>query len=274
MKPILIPVLAHALAASSAIATNALMDFGRNGTLQPDLRTTGSSPTYNNLTLGNGSNGTFFTSEAFQTVPIADDGGPADVTSYVLQDTNGAGTGIVISFQAKDQSTSQGGQVGTAGTGGNYTGTLPPDVSSLAPDATTDGLFINNSGVLRVTLSGLNDELTYDLTLLSGRNTLDADGGASWNLVTGTANTSWFQNSAGDYTTNTGQLINSTGTNSGIAAEWLGVSPSGGTIVFDVVTKVGAAGTGSVGVNTLSITYADSTTYAAWQAANSTRFTY
>ena len=254
MKVIDKAILLSFLTVHATHASTVLVDFGRNGTLgSPDLRTTSSSPTYNNLALGNGGASTFsLTSTSLTTIPIADNGGTAAASSAALVDTVGASSGITISFQAARQNGTFGsnGQVGTSGTGGNYTGNLPSDVSSLASNATTDGLFLNNSSVLRVTLTGLNNSLSYNLIALSGRNTADTNGGAIWSLLTGSAATSHFQNSSGTYTSNTGQLVNSTGTDSAIAAEWLGVTPSGGSIAFVITSKVNTSG--AVGLNALS----------------------
>lgn len=242
-------------AAAPAAITTALIDFGMNGSTpggSTNQQTTG-SPTYNNLALGSPAGGALAVGigTGLTTINIADNGGLPDVTSYGLLSTTGAASGWTISFQSKGGDISGG--IGTAGAGGLYSGTVAPDAAGFAANATKDNLFINNTATLRVTITGLNNGFSYDLLAFTGRNTANANSLGIWNLVTGTATTSRFQNAAGTYTANTGAGVNSTGTNNGYAVEWNGVTPTGGTIAFDIQSKQGTGSNNVTDFNAFSI---------------------
>lgn len=247
-KPSVLPILAATCLAGStslrAATTTALIDFGMNGTVPASSanQMTTSPGTWNNIALA--------TVSAAGSISFADNGGGADVTSLVLLSTTNVSTGWTISFSKVNAA----GGIGTAGAGGNYNGTVGSDALAWFPTtASQDGIFVNNNATLRVTISGLDDMADYDLTAFTGRNTANANSAGIWNLVTGTATTSRFQDAAGTYTANTGQGVNSTGTNSGRAVEWWGVSPTGGTITFDVVTP-GSLSNNVTDLNALAIT--------------------
>ncbi|MBP7275131.1 MAG: PEP-CTERM sorting domain-containing protein [Kiritimatiellae bacterium] len=99
----------------------------------------------------------------------------------------------------------------------------------------------------------MNDTQTYDLTAFTGRNSANTGANGLWTLTSGTATTARFQNAAGAYTANTGQRVNSTGTDNGFAVEWLGVTPVSGTIAFSIDTANGNGGSNVTDLNALSI---------------------
>lgn len=237
--------LTLALSGTSFAAT-VLVDFGMNGTTpgsSTNQMTPGSSPTYNNLALA--------TVSAAGTISIADNGGSPDVNSYTLLDTTGASTGWLIAFNKVNAN----GGVGTSGGGGNYSGTVAPDALAAFPNTLTtqDGVFANNGATLRVTISGLSDALTYDLLAFTGRNTANANTSSMWSLNTGTAATATFQNASGTTTANTGQGLNSTGTNGGYAVEWSSVAPVGGVIAFDIATAATQSSNNVTDLNALRV---------------------
>lgn len=229
-----------------------LIDFGMNGSTpsggHPDQQATGTAPVWNNIAVGNATGGALATSSP---VLIARNGGLPTLASASLLDTTGANSGWTLSFASSG--TTAAAPIGTAGTAGNYTGTVPPAAAVLFPEfsATRDSLYINTSGVrLTVTIAGLNDTKKYDLTAFGARNGTSV--GGTWTLVTGSATLSRFQNSAGVVFGNTGQTAAQGGTNAGLAVQWLNISPVGGMIAF----RIEAKSSGPVDLNALSLAIA------------------
>lgn len=225
-----------------------LVDFGMNGSTppgHPDQRTAGTSPAWNNIAIGNASGGAL---AGGAPVLIAQNGGLPNLSSAALVDASGAASGVSLSFSTGGNNATS---IGTAGTGGNYDGALPPAAAAAFPaaSATRDSLYINTSGTrLTVTFSGLDNGQSYDLTAFSGRNGNVAAGGI-WELSAGTAAVARFQNSAGSHTGNIGQAVSNGGTNAGLAIQWLGVAPANGVIAF----SLSVSGATTVDLNAIRI---------------------
>ena len=107
------------------------------------------------------------------------------------------------------------------------------------PLLTDDGVFSPNTGLSTLTLSGLNNGLTYDLVLFGSRlNTADAQ---RWTTYTVTAGTP----SGGTvYHLQTGGSSLTDGWNSNTVVNITGITPSSGSITFTVqASSLGAGGT-------------------------------
>ncbi len=224
-----------AISLNASLSAEVLIDFGRS-----DNRSTSASPYYNNLAIGANTGDAFNVTPTFQTVFIADNGGTFSSTSHALADHTGSPSGWSISFQARTQQVTSAGQVRTADTGGDYTGTLgAQSTSQFATTATGDGIYINNSGLLRIMVSGLDPAGRYDLSAFSGRNASATSDGATWTLTAGTTTTARiFLNGSSNPTANTGQWVDSYGANEGDHIEWLGVLPdANGRIQVDIATR-------------------------------------
>jgi arylsulfatase A-like enzyme len=115
---------------------------------------------------------------------------------------------------------------GDAGAGANYTGAYPAALTGFETDALENGMFANASSTgtaqLTVTLSGLDDSLSYDLLFYAARGN-NGSSDAIWEMTTG----------IGGASLSTPIYNNATG-----VADWDGIQPVGGEIVFSI-TSVG-----------------------------------
>ena len=153
-------------AALPANASTIYIDFGMNG-VEPNSSPGQMTGTYN---------GTFYNDLAVKS-DIESSGGTQHTTFATLQcslnagalansaalaDTTGAATPWSISFQDELNDTSLS-NVSTSGSGSNYVGLYPAQLSGIATTALKDSLFIGWGGVLEVILSGLDNTKLYDL---------------------------------------------------------------------------------------------------------------
>lgn len=176
--------------------------FGGGGTMP-----SGVGSTWNNFTVANGT------------------------TSDLLYYGSGLGSGIGLTLTgfSGNRAWNQGREPDPALNGGLF----------ADPLLTDDGVFSPNNGTSTLTLSGLNNGLTYDLVLFGSRlNTADAQ---RWTTYTVTAGTP----SGGTvYHLQTGGSTLTDGWNSNTVVNITGITPSSGSITFTVqASSLGAGGT-------------------------------
>ncbi|MDP0490078.1 MAG: sulfatase-like hydrolase/transferase [Verrucomicrobiota bacterium JB023] len=85
---------------------------------------------------------------------------PADLTDLVSSDGTPTSIGLAYATSGADS--------GAAGTGANYAGPYPPELSSLPASALQDGLFFQSDSIT-LTFTGLDPVASYDLTLYGAR---------------------------------------------------------------------------------------------------------
>ncbi|MCA9248811.1 MAG: PEP-CTERM sorting domain-containing protein, partial [Planctomycetales bacterium] len=186
--------------ASFATAATALIDFGRNTNL--------SGATYNNVSNGAG--------------------------AVALNATTGGATGWSITV-TEDGS----GSGGDAGSGADAT-TFPAALSSFATTALQDSIFANagagSSPSMTVSISGLDDELTYDLLFygsrLNGQNVVNQ----TWSITQGVGGANVLHDSLDNQT---------------VVVDWSATSTNGSGVIEFTIT---GANSGALALNFGSIT--------------------
>ncbi len=247
---IALAALAATLSTASAATIAAKMDFGGTAT--------GSSgDTYNQITLTGNLNAAAGTNiNTWRTIANA-----TALNSVPLVDTTNTSTGWTLDGTVKTAAAGAGEtEFGIAGAGGNYTGTVAPLANTAfvtgnsATLPTVDGLFVQDQSAVTISISGLDDTLTYNLLGFIGRDsTANANSLATLSLVTGTGASAYFQNAAGTVTNTEISGLNPNGTNAGLAFGWDNVTSVGGVISFDLAS--GSSATGNiVDLKALSIT--------------------
>ena len=221
--------LSFAMAPRMAKAASTYIDFGSIES------TTGSSPTYNNIGFVTPLNNAALNTSTFVTANLTQNG-TGSLASVALVDSANGASGISLSIGGKYSGNGSPTLLGNAGGGNNYTGTVPSDASFFPSSATRDQIFVNNGGIMRITLSWLSG--SYDLTLFTGSANLSS---AAWTLATGTATTSRFQLLDNSYVANTGQFFSSA-TTAARAVEWLNITPVAGVIAFDITASTSGGG--------------------------------
>lgn len=220
----------------SSASAQVRIDFGRSETA-----TAGD----NNLRVGNSAGASVIPGSSFQVLHASSGGGAFTTSPLSLTTTAGAGSGWTVAFSGRVQDTANG-EIGTAGSGGDYTGLRNAATTSrFANSATGDGLYLSRSAVLRVTISGLDPAKSYDLSAFSGRDgNGSASDGAIWSLTMGVAESArvWL-NGAGTPVANSGQWVDSCGPNEGDLLQWLKLTPSSsGQVEIQVDTRNAAGG--------------------------------
>ena len=152
---------------------------------------------------------------------------PGNLTGIV--DSVGNTTGVSITY-------SEIGTAGVSGSGANYTGSYPAALSSLPASALQDGLFFQQGPLpadppasITLTISGLNDSLTYNFILYGARGN---NGSADTTFSVTGSNTSGV--------INVGPMLN----NNDDFASITGISPSVGVITVTGTTIGGASNNG------------------------------
>ncbi|MBP7275130.1 MAG: hypothetical protein KBA51_02885 [Kiritimatiellae bacterium] len=120
MKKMLAIVAALGVSTAAFADLIALVDFGMNTQM-----TTPGTETWNNLAVAGSP-----AASPVGPILMGANGGAMNLPSYTLLDTTGASTGWVISVARLTNSL---GGIGTSGAGGNYSGTVAPDVAAFAP---------------------------------------------------------------------------------------------------------------------------------------------
>lgn len=170
--------------------------------------TTGSSPTYNNISYG----GTAYRAKA----DFWDTGTQQGLLS--LNDTTGADTGWDIELE-----------VSGAKAGDDWSGVYVSDAPSVIKDnyamtAWEDLLFLQNGGLVTVSITGLDDTKTYDLLLYGSRS---GGGTQTWSLTKGTGGSN---------------VVHGTANNTTTAVDWNGINTNGsGEIEFTISASGGDA---------------------------------
>ena len=206
-----------AVAGPAARADFIAIDFGvsvaevNSGTSNPfgggGIMPGGVGSTWNNFTVGNGS--------------------VADLLYY--GSGLGSGIGLTLTGFSGNRAWNQGREPDPALNGGLF----------ADPLLTDDGVFSPNTGLSTLTLSGLNNGLTYDLVLFGSRlNTADAQRWTTYTVTAGTPSGGTI------YHLQTGGSTLTDGWNSNTVVNITGITPSSGSITFTVqASSLGAGGT-------------------------------
>lgn len=144
-------------------------------------------------------------------------------------------TGDVASGWSLSVAKGGGGDVGSAGSGANYTGNYPAAVGAFAATALRDGAFVNNSATFTLTFSGLDSAKTYDLLSYGARGNSGTE--SSISLLSGT--------SGSPNSVSFAPLNNAT-----VAPEWTAISPAAGGVIE---LRINAPASGATGLNFLQL---------------------
>jgi hypothetical protein len=255
LRALLSPCLVAAALLTSSHAAHVLIDFGSTATPSGP---TANGPAYNNLSFGTIPR-TAWNAATFTPVNVSVNGA-AGVSSAGLLDTVAGSSGWTISFAGMHQTATGANVLFTPGAAANFTGTIAPSAldtflingataTGNANTALRDQISLQNGAILRISISGLDDNGLYDLAAFSGRGNAFTNTNGGWSLVTGTATSALFQDAAGTFSANIGQGIDADG-NDGKAILWSGVQSTGGIIAFDIISPDASS---TVDLNALSI---------------------
>ncbi len=192
--------------APAAHAQTALIDFGRAG--GPE---------------GLGSNTTTGTPDSYNNVFMDNNHDNATTGNVALNDTSDSATGWSINV-------TEGGDDfgGNAGAGADES-TFPAAISGFETTAIEDSMFGNGEDpLLTVTISGLDDSLTYDLLFYGSRQAGQNIAAQTWSLTQGSGGANVVHQSNGNATT---------------VVDWDGLVTNGsGVIAFTISGSQGTSG--------------------------------